>query len=131
MSSVGRPPELDSQGEVVQKSLVNVTIPSKLANFLKRKRINRSKLFTDVVIKMYKKELCPRCYGEDIHKGLVGIWCADCEPASYRVQGNFHWIHFFNCENCGRKYNPPYYMFTQSKEILKGCFECIPPEERS
>ena len=131
MSSVGRPPELDSQGEVVQKSLVNVTIPSKLANFLKRKGINRSKLFTDVVRKMYKKELCPRCYGEVIHKGLVGIWCADCEPASYRVQGTFHWIHFFNCENCGRKYNPPYNMFTQSKEILKGGFECIPPEERS
>ena len=113
------------------KCLVNCTIPVKLRDFLKEKGINRSKLFTDVVRKMYKNELCPRCYGEDIHKGLVGIWCADCEPASYKVHGNFHWIHFFNCENCGRKYNPPYNMFTQSKEILKGCYECIPPEKRT
>ena len=60
MASVGRPPELDSNGDIVVKSLVNVTIPTKLANFLKEKGINRSRLFTDVVSKMFQEELCPK-----------------------------------------------------------------------
>lgn len=130
MNSVGRPPEVDSQGEVVQKSLVNVTIPSKLANFLKKKGINRSKLFTDVVKKLYNNEICPRCYGTDLHQGLVGIWCADCEPAAYRSRSHFHFTTFFKCENCETTYDPPYNMFTNSKEIIKGCYSCIPTEER-
>ena len=130
MNSVGRPPELDSKGEPVQKSLVNVTIPSKLADFLKKKGINRSKLFTDVVRKMYNNELCPRCYGEDLHQGLVGIWCADCEPAAYRSHSTFHWVVLHNCDNCGSKYDPPYNMFANTKEISKGCWDCIPKDKR-
>jgi len=130
MNSVGRPPEVDSQGEVVQKSLVNVTIPSKLAKFLKEKGINRSKLFTDVVKKLYHNEICPRCYGTDLHKGLVGIWCQECEPAAYRSKKYFHFTTYFNCENCSTKYDPPYNMFCQSKDILKGCYSCIPKDER-
>ena len=47
--SVGRPPETEPDGTVISKSLVNVTIPSKLAEFLKKAGINRSKLFTRIV----------------------------------------------------------------------------------
>jgi len=78
MAKVGRPPAVDKHGVVIQKSLVNVTIPSKLANFLKEKGINRSKLFTDVVMKLYNEELCPKCYGENLISTLVGTWCHDC-----------------------------------------------------
>jgi len=99
MSSVGRPPEVDSEGNTVQKCLVNVTIPTKLANFLKEKGINRSKLFRGCVMKLYKGELCLRCYGTDLHKGLVGIWCAECEPAAYKADKYFHFTTYFNCEN--------------------------------
>ena len=47
--SVGRPAETDPDGAVITKSLVNVTIPTKLAEFLKKAGINRSKLFTRIV----------------------------------------------------------------------------------
>ena len=79
---------------------------------------------------MYNNELCPRCYGEDLHQGLVGIWCADCEPAAYRSHSTFHWVVLHNCDNCGSKYDPPYNMFANTKEISKGCWDCIPKDER-
>ena len=122
MASVGRPPELDSNGNIVVKSLVNVTIPTKLANFLKEKGINRSRLFTDVVSKMFEEELCPRCYSEKIHITMIGISCKRCN----------HIIKNKNCENCKTEYQPPFNMFAQPKDksFLKGCFDCIPPEER-
>ena len=122
MSSVGRPPELDSNGNIVVKSLVNVTIPTKLANFLKEKGINRSKLFTDVVSKMFENELCPKCYSDKIEENLICVKCRECE----RV------IKFKHCENCKEQYNPPYNFFAQPKDksFEKGCFDCIPEEER-
>ena len=64
--SVGRPPERDSEGNVVSKCLVNVTIPTKLRDFLADNKVNRSKLFTNVVTELYKKELCPKCYRRNI-----------------------------------------------------------------
>lgn len=79
---------------------------------------------------MYNNELCPRCYGEDLHQSLVGIWCADCEPAAYRSHSNFHWVVLHNCDNCGSKYDPPYNMFANTKEISKGCWNCIPKDKR-
>ena len=125
MASVGRPPEVDKHGVVIQKSLVNVTIPTKLANFLKEKGINRSKLFKDIVTKLYNEELCPRCYGENLTATLVGRFCNDCN----NKRAETVWLELFNCKNCGNKYQPGYNMFAQSKK-LEGCFECIPPEER-
>jgi hypothetical protein len=125
MAKVGRPPAVDKHGVVIQKSLVNVTIPTKLANFLKEKGVNRSKLFTDVVTKLYKEELCFKCYGENLISTLVGTWCQDCEGTLGR-----NWIKLNNCKNCGSKYNPGYNMFAQSKK-LKGCWDCIPEEDRT
>jgi len=123
MASVGRPPELDSNGEIVVKSLVNVTIPTKLANFLKEKGINRSKLFTDVVSKLFEEELCPKCYSTKIAENLMRVHCRECDAS----------IKYKKCENCDSKYQPPYNMFAQPKDksFLKGCWDCIPPKERA
>ena len=82
MASVGRPPEVDKHGNIIQKSLVNVTIPTKLANFLKKEGINRSRLFTAVVSKLYDEALCPNCYSENLRTSKVGRWCHDCNPLS-------------------------------------------------
>ena len=122
MASVGRPPELDSNGDIVVKSLVNVTIPTKLANFLKEKGINRSRLFTDVVSKMFEEELCPKCYSTKIEENLLRVYCRECEAT----------IKFKNCENCKSKYQPPFNMFAQPKDksFEKGCYDCIPDEDR-
>jgi len=122
MASVGRPPELDSNGDIVVKSLVNVTIPTKLANFLKEKGINRSRLFTDVVSKMFEEELCPKCYSTKIAENILRVHCRECEAT----------IKFKNCENCKSKYQPPFNMFAQPKDksFEKGCYDCIPDEDR-
>jgi hypothetical protein len=125
MASVGRPPELDSNGDIVVKSLVNVTIPTKLANFLKEKGINRSRLFTDIVTRLFDEELCPGCYSENLRTSKVGSWCHDCNPTSVNK-----WLKLFNCKNCKTKYQPPYNMFAQSKDIQQGCWDCIPEEDR-
>ena len=124
MNSVGRPPEVDSQGEVVQKSLVNVTIPSKLANFLKKKGINRSKLFTKVVRKMYDNELCNLCYGTRIEQTKIGCFCLDCDAA-----GRLHYTKLKNCPNCESQYQPPYNLYNNSKEVKDGCWDCCPPSK--
>ena len=59
---VGRPPERDSEGNVISKCLVNVTIPTKLKlrDFLSENKINRSKLFTNVVTRLYMHQICPK-----------------------------------------------------------------------
>ena len=127
MNSVGRPPEVDSHGEVVQKSLVNVTIPTKLANFLKEKGINRSRLFTNVVKRMYRDELCRFCYSTNIKESMIGKYCLDCELAKPSANP---YTTYKCCENCGSKYQPPYNMFANSKKITKGCNDCVPKEEQ-
>ena len=38
MSGVGRPSEIDGNGNVIEKKVVNVNIPVKLIKFLKEKR---------------------------------------------------------------------------------------------
>jgi len=128
MSSVGRPPEVDSEGRTVQKCLVNVTIPTKLANFLKEKGINRSKLFRDCVTKLFNHELCNKCYGDRIQETKMGWYCRDCNDSSISVTH----IGLKNCENCGNKYQPPYNMFAQRKDkkVLSGCWDCIETKDR-
>jgi len=128
MSSVGRPPEVDSDGEVVLKCLVNVTIPAKLANFLKKKGINRSKLFRNSAMKLYKRELCDRCYSDNIETTRIGTYCRDCNDDEV-----YRYLTFNKCENCDTKYQPPYNMFAQPKDksFLSGCWDCIPKKERA
>ena len=59
---VGRPPERDSEGNIVSKCLVNVTIPTKLRDFLADKQNKQISTVTKVVGELYKHELCPKCY---------------------------------------------------------------------
>jgi len=92
--ALGRPPELDSEGNVVSKCLVNVTIPTKLRDFLAKNNINRSKLFTSIVKKMYMHQICPKCYGQHITNGVMALTCDDCECV----------IHYRECDNCGELY---------------------------
>jgi len=135
MSSVGRPPEVDSEGNTVQKCLVNVTIPTKLANFLKEKGINRSKFFRNCVTKLYKHEICNRCYSERIQETAMGWYCLDCtdKKGFHYEKGFTQHLAFKNCEHCGTTYQPPYNMFAQPKDhsFEKGCWDCIPEKDRS
>ena len=62
VKQLGRPAERDSQGNRISKSLVNVTIPTKLRDWLSDNNINRSRLFTRVVTMLYCHAICPKCY---------------------------------------------------------------------
>ena len=135
---VGRPPETEPDGTVVSKSLVNVTIPSKLAEFLKQNGINRSKLFTRICTMLYLSEICRFCFSTTIIDTFTGSKCESCES----------WLTFKTCENCGSDYdmrkdifdkknrgllpsaNPNYNHFCQTKKILKGCTHCCKEKER-
>jgi len=123
---VGRPPETEPDGTVVAKSLVNVTIPTKLANFLKENRVNRSQLFTRIVTMLYAGEICPHCYDSEIRKTPVGAQCQNCEK----------WISFNDCPNCSESYdlresigyldNPDYNAFANNNDLDPGCQKCMP-----
>ena len=116
MSGVGRPSEIDGDGNVIEKKVVNVNIPVKLIKFLKEKNINRSKLFTESVRKLYEKELCPKCYGRDgIINTDVGIKCVPCS----------YWIVLSRCKNCEAQYQPHYNMLKQFPDGKIGCEECV------
>ena len=129
---VGRPPELDTDGNPITKALCNVTIPVKLRDFLTRNKINRSKLFTKVVTRMFNKEICPKCYGENIEETPTSWSCNDCSNENRTV-----FLQFKACQNCDEMYNligpdynnPDYNGFKTemkgSKLIKKGCSRCI------
>ena len=133
MRPVGRPPETGADGEIVAKSLVNVTIPTKLATYLKENKINRSQLFTRIVTMLYVNTICRFCYSLDITETLTGSRCEECQ----------RWVDFKQCVNCSADYdmneyvfdkekrtllpaeNPKYNHFRQSKDVEMGCKRCI------
>ena len=106
MKRVGRPAEIDPEtGETMAKTLVNVTIPTKLAEFLKRKNVNRSKLFTKVVTQMYCNEICPKCYGQDVIETSMGWFCQ-----GYCGRTSMYCFKSKGCDDCGKtlsQYNLP------------------------
>jgi len=94
---VGRPPEVDSDGNKIDKTLVNLTIPVTLKNFLDKHVKNRSEFFTRVVTMLYVGEICPTCYSDSyLAKAPVGIECTNCDT----------WIQLFKCPNCEERYDP-------------------------
>ena len=105
---VGRPPERDSEGNIVSKCLVNVTIPTKLRDFLADNKINRSQLFTKVVGELYKHELCPKCYGRNIGQSMFAIVCEDCNVV----------IKYNNCSECNAGYHRP--TMDRHNNVIKG-----------
>ncbi len=134
---VGRPPETGSDGEIIAKSLVNVTIPTKLATYLKENKINRSKLFTRIVTMLYINSICRFCFSLNMTETLTGTRCSECEK----------WVDFKQCVNCGIDYdmneytkrsnmdllpalNPNHNCFCQSDKVEMGCWACIKKEDR-
>ena len=120
MKRVGRPPEVDPEtGEVMQKSLVNVTVPTKLVEFLRRVKVNRSQLFTKVVRMMYEDKICPKCYTTDVIKNTMGVrcngYCSRYEPYFYK-RGR--------CTECNERYIPKVRMpvFLADDKVV--CEEC-------
>jgi hypothetical protein len=95
VKQVGRPPERDSEGNVVSKSLVNVTIPTKLRDFLAKNKINRSQLFTRVVTMLYCHAICPKCYEDRVTDGIMAIRCDSCDIV----------IKYNKCSQCKTPYN--------------------------
>jgi len=92
----GRPAELDSNGKVVSKCLVNCTIPVKLRDFLVEHKINRSELFRTAALKMMELKICPYCYSHDILDGLKGHKCNNCDK----------WLKFKRCDLCEAIHTP-------------------------
>jgi len=94
---VGRPPQTDADGNRIDKTLINLTIPVTLKNFLDKHVKNRSEFFTEMVTKMYIGLICPKCYqDEGIRDVPVGIKCHYCDM----------WIKLKDCPNCGTTYDP-------------------------
>jgi len=94
---VGRPPEVDSDGKKIDKTLINLTIPVTLKNFLDKHVKNRSEFFTEMVTKLYIGLICPKCYqDEGIRDVPVGIKCRYCDM----------WIKLKDCPSCGKTYDP-------------------------
>jgi len=94
---VGRPPQTDADGNRIDKTLINLTIPVTLKNFLDKHVKNRSEFFTEQVTKMFIGLICPKCYhDEGIRDVPVGIECIYCDM----------WIKLKDCPNCGTTYDP-------------------------
>jgi len=113
--TVGRPSERDSEGNVISKCLVNVTIPTKLRDFLAKNKINRSALFTNVVTRLYMHQICPKCYSEHIINGIMALSCEECETI----------IHYRDCGECDEPYQRPTNMPKAVKNTSRfGCEKC-------
>ena len=107
----GRPAELDSNGKVVSKCLVNVTIPVKLRDLLVEHKINRSELFRTAALKMMELKICPYCYSHDINETPKG-WRRDCSK----------WLKFKRCDLCEAIHTPKSGIHAVNGQI--GCDQC-------
>ena len=94
---VGRPPQVDSEGNRIDKTLINLTIPVTLKNFLDKHVKNRSEFFTKMVTMLYIGEICPKCYSDSyLSKVPIGTECTNCDI----------WINLNDCPNCNTRYDP-------------------------
>ena len=113
---VGRPPERDSEGNVISKCLVNVTIPTKLRDFLSKNEVNRSKLFTSMANRLYMHQICPECYNENIINGIMALSCQDCNCI----------IKYKACGECDEMYSRGVNMPKPVKNSSRfGCERCV------
>ena len=102
---VGRPPQKDKDGEIITRSTVNVTIPSKLAEFLKEEGVNRSKLFTKAATELYQDRICPVCFTKDVKNTLIGIRC-DGACSRYADRAGAFFFKFHRCMKCEQEFQP-------------------------
>jgi hypothetical protein len=123
MNPVGRPPEKDKNGETITRSTVNVTVPSRLIDFLKEEGVNRSKLFTKAATELYEERLCPVCFTKDVKVTAMGI---RCDGACSRYKTFFFKLH--QCDQCERHYNPGFIMPVKKDDRII-CESCMLEEE--
>ena len=126
MRPVGRPPEKDKNGEVITRSTVNVTIPSKLAEFLKEKGENRSKLFTIAATQLYEGEICSTCYTKDVKNTAIGMRC-DGPCSRYADRSGAFFYKYHRCETCNNEFKNgrlPIELKNESNVVIIICEEC-------
>jgi len=102
MKAVGRPPQIDKNGEHIVRTTINVSVPVKLLEFLKREKISRSKLFNKVVTLLHEKHICPKCYTTDVVNNHMGI---RCNGACSRYQPYFY--KKGKCDKCKIEFQGP------------------------
>jgi len=123
---VGRPPQKDAEGNRIDKTLINLTIPVTLKNFLDKYVKNRSEFFTEMVTKMYIGLICPKCYSdESIHDSPAGTECDNCHI----------WIRLNDCPNCNTRFDPREYVGVDRNPHFnpahgsKQCSKCMQVEK--
>ena len=123
---VGRPPQTDADGNRIDKTLINLTIPVTLKNFLDKYVKNRSEFFTEQVTKLYIGLICPKCYSdESIHDSPAGTECDNCNI----------WIKLNDCPNCGTRFDPREYVGVDRNPHFnpahgsKQCSKCMQVEK--
>ena len=123
---VGRPPQTDADGNRIDKTLINLTIPVTLKNFLDKYVKNRSEFFTEMVTKMYIGLICPKCYSdESINEVPVGTQCDNCNI----------WLRLNDCPNCGTRFDPREYVGVDRNPHFnpahgsKQCSKCMQVEK--
>jgi len=128
---VGRPPQTDADGNRIDKTLINLTIPVTLKNFLDKHVKNRSEFFTEQVTKLYMGLICSKCYDDEYIRDVpVGIECTKCNI----------WLQLNDCPNCNTRYdtrktlsqglalelpNPHYNPFENDDDLKQGCRKCM------
>jgi len=115
MRQVGRPAERDSEGNRISKCLVNVTIPTKLRDFLVKNNIPRSKLFRECVNRLYMHQICPKCYSDHVTDSLMAIRCDDCDIV----------IKYNKCQHCETQYNKKNLPLGLKNSSEVGCETCV------
>jgi len=125
----GRPPELDSNGNAIAKCLVNVTIPTKLRDFLRQHDINRSELFRTAALKLKNLEICPHCYSHDINETHKGWQCGNSSDSNNWVKGHDsgtgncgRWLKYKRCELCEAAHAPESRVYALGDKV--GCDQC-------
>jgi len=113
MKAVGRPPQIDKNGEHIVRTTINVSVPVKLLEFLKREKIPRSELFNKVVTKMHEGQICPQCYTTDIVSNHIGT---RCNSACSRYQPYFYVRN--SCPKCKKEFGPGTVPILTSKKII-------------
>jgi len=102
MRQVGRPPQIDKNGEHIVRTTINISVPVKLLEFLKREGIKRSELFVKVVTLLHDKHICPKCYTTDVVQNPMGT---RCNAACSRYQPYFYKRN--KCEKCKIEFQGP------------------------
>ena len=122
---VGRPPETDTSGKRIKKSVISINIPQGLVDFLdhvqeKNPEFNRSQFFSRVVTALYAGEICHFCYGQNLKKLNKGLVCKDCSHVSSTDRSMvWKYLEFYDCPNCGTPYD--YYNEVKFKGQIRGC----------